>query len=324
MGRWHLDSYKKNTSCQVVAVADTDFAKAEAFAAEVGARAYRSHAEMIGNESLTGVSVCTLPVTHRDIVVDVLGAGIHVLCEKPLTISLEHAREMVDAAQEKDLLLLTAFKFRFYDEVLRAKDLIDRGSFGKILSFRLMFGGYIDMAGSWYSRKELSGGGIIMDNGPHALDLIRFLLGEIRKIAAYSSKIQDLPVEDTAQLTVSMENGAFGSVDLSWSSSNPAKTYLEIYGEDGSALLDSEGLTYRFKTWHEWKRVPNEATGPAAFARQIDHFVESIARKSSTRVNNTDGLISQALIEAAYQSLKSEANVPVSNAENFVLSAVRG
>src|SRR5262249_45199317 len=150
------------------------------------------HTEMIRNESLTGVSVCTVPVTHRDIVIDVLRAGIHVLCEKPLTISVEHANEMLETAQDKKLLLLTAFKFRFYDEILHAKELIDRGSLGKILSFRLMFGGYIDMAGSWYSRKELSGGGIIMDNGPHALDLIRFLLGDVRNVTAYASSIQNL------------------------------------------------------------------------------------------------------------------------------------
>ena len=324
MGRWHLNAYKSNASCQVVAVADTDFAKAEAFAAEVGARAYRSHTEMIVKESLTGVSVCTLPVTHRGIVVDFLRAGIHVLCEKPLTISVEDAKEMLEIAQEKNLLVLPAFKFRFYDEVLRAKELIDRGSLGKVLSFRLMFGGYIDMSESWYSQKELSGGGIIMDNGPHALDLIRFLLGEVCTIAAYGSHIQKLRVEDTAQLTVRLESGATGSVDLSWSTSSPAKTYLEIYAEDGSAFLDTEGLTYRFKTWKEWKRVPNEISGPPAFARQIDHFLESIARKSTTRLNNNDGLISQALIEAAYESLNRETNVSVRASETLVLSAARG
>src|SRR5205823_6322882 len=91
MGQWHLNSYKKNASCHVAAVADTDFGKAEAFAAQVGARAYRSHAEMIRKESLAGISVCTLPATHKDIVMDVLHAGVHVLCEKPLTISVEQA-----------------------------------------------------------------------------------------------------------------------------------------------------------------------------------------------------------------------------------------
>jgi predicted dehydrogenase len=256
--------------------------------------------------------------------VDLLRAGVHVLCEKPLTISLEQAREMSETAQHRNLLLLPAFKFRFYDEVARAKELIDRGSLGKILSFRFMIGGYMDAADTWYSRKELSGGGIIMDNGPHAFDLIRFLLGEVRNIAAYGSYIQKLEVEDTAQLTLRLENGATGSIDLSWCNSNPAKAYLEVYAEDGSVFLDTEGVTYKFKTWKEWKRIPNEISGPPAFARQIDHFIESMATGSPTRLNNDDGLMSQALIEAAYESLKREVNISVSSSDNLVLSAARG
>jgi predicted dehydrogenase len=278
---------------------------------------------MILSESLTGVSVCTVPVTHRDIVVDFLRAGVHVLCEKPLTISVEHASEMLETAQDKNLLLLPAFKFRFYDEVLHAKELIGRGTLGRILSFRLTFGGYIEMAGTWYSRKELAGGGIIMDNGPHALDLVRFLFGEVRNVTTYASNIQDLEVEDTAQLSLRLENGGTGFVDLSWSCGTPPKNYLEIYGEDGTALLDADGLTYKFKTWDEWKRIPNEVTGQAAFARQIDHFLESIDSKSPRRVNSNDGLISQTLIEAAYESMKREASVPILAPENLVLSTAR-
>ena len=91
IGRWHLDSYKKNPSCKVVAVADTDFAKGDVFALEAGAKAYISHSEMIASEPLDGVSVCTVPSTHRDIVLDVLDAGINVLCEKPLAISVRDA-----------------------------------------------------------------------------------------------------------------------------------------------------------------------------------------------------------------------------------------
>src|SRR5262249_52378633 len=154
---------------------------------EIGARAYRSHTEMIANETLQGVSVCTLPSTHRDIVVDLLRSGIHVLCEKPFAISVEEGKEMLRTAQEHRALLLPAFKFRFFDEVQKAKELLDRNSLGKILTFRVMFGGFIDMTGTWYAQKKLAGGGVIIDNGPHALDIVRYLLGEIRSVNAYGS-----------------------------------------------------------------------------------------------------------------------------------------
>ena len=322
MGRWHFNAYKNNVMCKVTAVADSDFSRAQAFAAEVGARAYRSHSEVIANEPVDAVSVCTLPNTHRDIVIDALRAGIHVLCEKPLAISVDQAAEMLKAAQENKRLLLPAFKFRFYDEVLRAREMIESGGFGKILNFRLMFGGYIDMAGTWYVRKELSGGGVIMDNAPHAVDLIRFLLGEVRSVTAHAFQVQDIEVEDTAQLAVCLENGTVGTMDLSWSSSIPAMNYLELYGEDGTLLLDGQGIKYKFKTWREWKRISSEATGPVAFARQIDHFLESINGTMPTRVNENDGLMSQFFVDAAYESLKHRGKFPILDREQvFVANA---
>ena len=135
-------------------------------------------------DSLDAVSLCTVPSTHHGIAIDLLKAGVNVLCEKPLAISVTQAEEMSRTAKERNRLLFTAFKFRFHDEVRRAKELIDAGSLGQILNFRLMFGGYIDMAGQWYSQKALSGGGIIMDNGPHAADLMHFLFGDVKSVTA--------------------------------------------------------------------------------------------------------------------------------------------
>jgi predicted dehydrogenase len=142
-------------------------------------------------------------------------------------------------------------------------------------------------------------------------------------VTAYASRIQNLEVEDTAQLTLRLENGATGSVDLSWSSGTPAASYLEIYGEDGCALLDSGGLSYKFKTWNEWKRIPNETSAEGAFARQIDHFIETISGRVPTRLNNNDGLAAQALIETAYQSLERERSSRREAGENLVLTTAR-
>jgi len=311
MGRWHLDSFKQNSSCKVVGVVDTDFGRAQQFAQEVGATAYRSHTEMIAAQSLNGVSICTVPSTHKNIVLDVLDAGIDVLCEKPLAVSVSEAQQMLERATKKNRLLLTAFKFRFRDEVVRAKELIDKRSLGNIIGFRLMFGGYINMAGTWYAQESVSGGGVIMDNGPHSMDLVRFLFGDVRNVTAHAHDYQNLGVEDTAQLSVCLQNGITGTMDLSWSSRMPAANYLEIYGEDGSAFLNNEGITYRFKTWSDWKKIPNDVDLKAAFARQIDHFVAALTGTRPSRVENIDGLRTQVAIEAAYESLRQDRKVEI-------------
>jgi dTDP-4-amino-4,6-dideoxygalactose transaminase/predicted dehydrogenase len=312
MGRWHFDAYKKNPQVEIVAFADTNLESAERFAAEANAKAYSSTKDMIVNERLDGVSVCTLPSTHRDIALDLLEAGVHVLCEKPLAISVEQAKEMTAKAAQKNLLLLTAFKFRYFDEVQKAKEILSSGGLGKIASFRLMFGGYIDMAGTWFAQKHLSGGGILMDNGPHAIDLIRYLFGEITAVSAAVSNLQDIPVEDTGRLNFTLANGVTGTAEMSWSLPIPSKTYLEIYGENGAALLDFEGISYKFKTWDEWKRIPNGLDVKGAFARQTDHFITSIITKNPSIVCREDGEKSQVVIRAAYESSREGKTIRVS------------
>lgn len=311
IGRWHLDAYRANPRVEVVAFADTVLENAERFARETGGTAYRSHREMLESEKLDGVSICTVPSTHREITLDSLAAGVHVLCEKPLAVTAAEACEMSRAAAEHKRLLLTAFKFRFHDEVRETKKLLEKGSLGKTSTFRLMFGGELAMGGSWYANKTLSGGGVIMDNGAHAADLVHHLFGPIAEVSAEATSFQHIDVEDTAKLTCRLADGTVGTIDLSWSLAVPSKTYLEIYGEDGTALLDLEGLSYRFKTWSEWRRVPNGATVQEEFGRQIDHFVESIESGVPRTVSNGEGLMSQQVIEAAYRSIATKNKVLV-------------
>jgi perosamine synthetase len=309
MGRWHLDAYKSNPRVNVVAFADIDLARAQHFAKEVDAHAYSSYKEMIEKENLDGVSVCTVPANHRDTVLDFLNAGIGVLCEKPLAITVSEAKEMIDKAKEKNLLVLPALKFRFFDEVSKSKEILEKGNIGKILNFRLMFGGSLDVAGTWYSRKEISGGGVIIDNAPHAVDLVRYLFGEVASVSAQMFTFQNIAVEDTAKIDLLMKNGFSGTIDLSWNLPVTSKAYLEVYGEDGAILLDFEGVSYKFRTWNEWKRIPNKANMTKAFARQTDHFIDSLVNRRSTVVHNEDGLKSQVVIGAAYESIKRRAPV---------------
>ena len=318
MGRWHLDSYRANPDVELVAFVDTAIDRAQRFAAECGGRAYRSHRELLANETLDGVSLCTVPSTHRDIAIDLLQAGVHVLCEKPLAVSVAEAEEMSLAAKRAQRLLFTAFKFRFHDEVRRAKQMIDAGSLGPILSFRLMFGGYIDMANQWYAEKTLSGGGIIMDNGPHAFDLVRFLFGDVTSVSAQGSHVQNLAVEDTAKVDLVAGAGTVGTSDLSWSLRIPARSYLEIYGADGSASLDGEGISYRFKTWSEWKRDVNERDVKGAFARQIDYFVGAIRGANPLSLGG-EGVASQRLIEAAYESMRQGRRIDLAETSAYAL-----
>jgi dTDP-4-amino-4,6-dideoxygalactose transaminase/predicted dehydrogenase len=320
MGRSHLNAYQRDPNVELVAFADTAVAAAERFSVEAGGHAYASHRELLAAEQLDAVSVCVVPAAHRQVVVDALEAGVHVLCEKPLATSLGDARAMAIAADRRALHLLPAFKFRFFEEVGEARRLLDRGVLGPIVNARLMFACDLDMSGRWYADPQLAGGGIVMDNGAHAFDLIEFLLGPITSIGATAHHSRPLEVEDSALVTCALRNNATATLHLTWSVAAPPTTYLEIYGQQGTAFLDLGGLTFKLATWPEWKRVQNTSDMKTAFARQISHFVNAVRGTGPLSVGPTDGVRAQQLIEAAYDSIQSDgATISVREADPLVL-----
>jgi predicted dehydrogenase len=161
-----------------------------------------------------------------------------------------------------------------------------------------------------------------LDNGPHAFDLARALFGEIASVQATIARHQPIEVEDTAQIRCELAGGGELTMDLSWSLPVPARHYLEIYGSQGAALLDFEGVSYRLQTWQEWKRVTNTVSVRDAFARQIDHFVNAIAGHAPQTTLPIDGLHAQRLIAAAYRSAETGGPIAVVEESSHVGSQV--
>jgi len=321
MGRWHLDAYQQSPGVEVVAFADTSRAAAEPFAALTGGRAYGSHRELLASERVDGVSVCVVPASHREVVLAALEAGAHVLAEKPLATSVRDARMMAAAAEAKGRHLLTGLKFRFFEEVAAARKLLQSGALGRIISARLMFAADLDMSAKWFSDPQLAGGGIVMDNGAHAFDLIEHLLGPIVTVAATSRNSRSLPVEDNASIGCQLAGGGTATIDLSWTIVAPPTSYLEVYGEQGTAALDYGGLNYRLATWAEWKRSANTNDGKKAFARQIDHFAAVLRGAEPSAVQAAAGVRAQQLIGLAYESIHSGGRaIAVPESEDLVIA----
>jgi predicted dehydrogenase len=184
------------------------------------------------------VSICTPPSAHAEITLEALARGVHVLCEKPFAITLPDAKKMLNAAADAGLVLMMASKFRFVDDVVKAKGVIDSGILGQIVLFENVFCSRVDMRGRWNSRKDFAGGGVLFDNGSHSVDLARYLLGPITAVQAqHGLQVQPIEVEDTSRMYFKTAGGVMGSIDLRWSIHKEIESYVSVFGTEGTLSI---------------------------------------------------------------------------------------
>ena len=216
MGAVHAKAWQETAGVRLVAVCDVE-RSARRGAEQEGLAAFGCLDEVLDAVSPDMVSVCTPPSSHASLASRCLAKGIHVLCEKPLTADLASALELAAAASSSPGKLLVASKFRHVPEVAEARDRLLAGEIGRVTSFRIEFAARIAMEGRWYADPSISGGGVIIDNGWHAFDLIHFLFGGMDSVLATAGGAERrLSVEEWAVIDVTAAGGETGQVVLSW------------------------------------------------------------------------------------------------------------
>ena len=306
----HLRSYAANGRAQIVAVADPIQAVAEARAEEYEAKAYCDYEQLLRSEELDAVSICTPPPSHREITERAAARGLHVLCEKPLAMSVEEGHAMVAAAKHANVYLLTAFCNRFYTPIAKAKEWIDAGKLGPLHHLRLRFAGVELMAGTWLG-DPARGGGILWESGPHYVDLFRYLVGEMKSIYAKGATLaQDISGTDTVVFMAESVDGVVGTMEGSWSSPHTEKC-VEVYGEYGAIVIDFSTGWSRFSLDHVTERVEADVGGHDRFYLEVSHFLDCVAGKAAPIVTGEDGVEAMRLIEAARQSIQTGLPVTV-------------
>lgn len=308
----YVQAFGKSEQVELAAVADCRLAAAQAMAEPVGCPAFDSAEAMADAVELDGVIVCTPPATHRDIVCELLDRGLHVLCEKPLAIKSADARAMASAADARGLVFTMASKFRYVADVTQAKAFIADGLIGEVVLFENVFTGRVDMTQRWNSNPDVSGGGVLIDNGTHSVDITRYCLGALAEVQVMEGhRIQNLPVEDTAKMYVRSQDGVLGSIDLSWSVSKEIPYFIAVYGSNGAILVGWRESKYRLTGDKDWTVFGNGYDKVGAFQRQLENFAAATRGEESLVVTPQDGIASVEVIEAAYRSLSRGSWEPI-------------
>ncbi len=310
-------SFQTYNEAEVVGVADIRKPVADSLAEVLNCPSFDSYAALSDACELDAVVICTPPASHPEICHYFIEHGVHVLCEKPFAIKAKEAKEVVDAAKEKGVTITMASKFRYVDDVIKAKQIVDSGILGDIVLFENAFTARVEMANRWNSDPSLSGGGVLIDNGTHSFDIARYFLGPLAEVEVMEGKrSQGLDVEETVRIFIRSQKGVIGNIDLSWSINKQLPSYLSIYGSRGTVVVGWKEAKYCQSSSSEWVVFGNGYDKVNAFRNQLQNFARAIRGKESLLINGTDAVASVEVVEAAYESLGENHWTAVNNGEN--------
>ena len=300
----HADAASRSNAIVLRAVCDSDVERAATLGARVGAACYGSVMAMLDTEQLDGVVIATPPNTHASLTRYAASRGVHVLCEKPFAPSIDAALSMIEAARANRTIVTMASKFRFVADIRRAQEMIANNGTGELLMIENAFTSSVMMGNRWNSDPAVSGGGVIIDNGTHAVDIFRFLAGPLTNVSASEyRRYQKLGVEDTAMLFARCANGAVATSDLSWTIDKRSPYYLRLHCENATIELGWKHSRVQYKGDADWTTFGSGYSKLDAFVGLLENFADATAGRSRAAVSEEDALASVIAIDEAYRSL---------------------
>ena len=319
-GEAYIANLRRMEGVELLGVADDDITRGEQIAGQNEARFYPSY-EALLEAKPDGVIICTENNRHRPLVELAAERGIHVLCEKPIATKLEDARAIVDVCAQAGVLLMTAFPMRFSAPLLEIKARLDNGDFGDIYCFNGTNRGELPTKHrAWFVDPELAGGGAIMDHTVHLVDIMRWFTGsEVATMYARSNRIfhaDEVEVETGALEMLTFENGAFATIDASWSRPQYWPTWggldFEMVTQRGAVVVDAfrQNLNvYR----HDWQRSNWAYWGSDSNQAMVSEFVAALRENRPPRVTGVDGLRAVEATLAAYESVRTGQTIQIKN-----------
>ena len=334
IAEFHTRAIQELPGVRVAAVCDRHPERAEKIALLAGddCRVFTDVDALLADPEINVVSVCTPSGAHKDPAVRAARAGKHVVVEKPLEITLPRCDAIIDACDAAGVRLCTIFPSRYSAANQTLKTAIDTGRFG-----RLTLGDtyvkwwrtqeYYD-SGGWRGTWELDGGGALMNQAIHNVDLLQWLMGDVESVHAMTATLAHarIEVEDTAVAVLRFKSGALGVIEAATAAYPGLLKRTEIHGDGGSARVEQDDITL----WEFQIKAPSDSAVHAAMARvsgfsagasdprgithighrdQLADFLQAIDEDHAPFVDGREGRKSVEIIRAIYQSAETGQTV---------------
>ncbi len=325
IAKMHIDSYLQIPETRIVAVSDVNETAAKRTAEALHVYWYTDVQEMLDREDLDLVSICTPSGLHSAAAIAAAQAGKHVIVEKPLDVKLDKIDAMIEACEKNGVQLHCIFNNRYREGNIFLKKAIEAGRFGRLINANASIRWYREpdyyVKSPWHGTKKLDGGGALMNQSIHYIDLLLWMAGDVDCLSAYTGTLlhKTIETEDTAVAALKFRNGALGTVLATTSTYPGYPAELEIVGERGSAsiedgilkqwaFIDSDPLDDEAIKYQGEMVIDNgRASVPMAFScaehkKQIEHTVMTILKNGKPEIDGRSARKSVALILAIYES----------------------
>lgn len=360
MGRIHAYAYRSiplyydGHPCKVVlkGVCDSNESLAKKGIEQVGFEFYtKDYRELLARDDIDVINVCTPNNMHKEAVIAALKAGKHVYCEKPLAFNEAEAKEIVAVADQSGLKHQITAEYRFIPAIMKAKELVNSDFVGRVFHFRGVYlhSGYIDpkRPREWRLQKDVIGGGVLIDLGPHLLDIMHHLVGEVTEVSATMetffkerpladdpAKMGKIDVEDAITMVLKFKNGAIGTAEMSRVATGAEdEMRFEIHGQNGALAFNlmqpnelmafdaREGKGVQgFKRISTVQKYPAPAAMPApkftmgwirSHVAALYSFLDCVLNNRVPSPNFHDALKVHHLMESIYKSVETKSWVKV-------------
>lgn len=343
MAHLHAKAIQSLSNAELTAVWSRSDKTADAFALEYNTKSYSVISDMVEKEGIDLVIICTPHPFHKEPAIEAARSGAHILVEKPLASTLEDCDEIIKYADENGIKLGVISQRRWLAPVKRVKDAIDSGKIGRPVFGTVNMLGWRDRAyydaDAWRGTWDMEGGGVLVNQAPHQLDILLWYMGEIDQVYGLSSNLNHpyIEVEDTALAIVKFKSGAIGNIIVSNAQKPGIYGKVHVHGENGASVgvqTDGGAMFIAGVTGVEEPQLNDIWTVPGEedllktmndedkdfFAkidstiyymeRQIEDFLTAMDEDTDPHVTGKDGRRTVELFTAIYRS--SRDNKPVS------------
>jgi UDP-N-acetyl-2-amino-2-deoxyglucuronate dehydrogenase len=328
----HAKAIQAMEGCKLVSGLARREESAKAFADTFGCKGYTDFDAFLADDELDIVTIATPSGLHLEGAIAAAKAKKHLIIEKPLEITKERAQQIIDVCEENGVKLMGIFPSRFQEAPRMVKKAIDEGRFGRIVMADAQIKWFRSQAyydsGAWRGTWELDGGGALMNQGIHAIDLMQWFAGDVEEVFAFADTLthERIEVEDTAVAVLRFKHGGLGVIEGTTSAYPGFLKRVEILGSKGSVVIEEESI---IKWEFEDERPEDEeiratfldstATGGGAadpmaigfhgHKRLFESFVNSLRTNTAVEIDGPSSLKAVEIIQAIYQSAQSGKKV---------------